>query len=325
MSSDEPMQALWLQDGELSLREVPRPSPPAGEALVRVRLTGVCGTDLEQRQGYAGFEGIPGHEFVGEILQAPGATEREGQRVVGDINASCGDCPTCRAGRPTHCPHRTVLGIVGRHGAFAEYLTLPLRNLHPVPDDVPDEVAVFTEPLAAALQVLEQLHVRPTQRVFVIGAGRLGQLLAQVLALTGCDLRVVARHPAQRRILAARSIPTLDPATDPLPTAQIDVAVEATGSPDGFRLARQAVRPRGTVVLNSTFRGELTLDPASVVVDELTLMASRCGPFPPALRLLAAGQVATAPLVEARYPLAEALAAFEHATRPAAFKVLVQP
>jgi threonine dehydrogenase-like Zn-dependent dehydrogenase len=331
---DEPMRALWLEDGALSVREVPRPSPPEGEALVRVRLAGVCGTDLEQRQGYADFTGIPGHEFVGEIVavEAPGssdAAKQVGQRVVGDINAACRQCPTCRAGRPTHCPSRTVLGIVGRHGAFADFLTLPLANLHPVPPTVPDEVAVFTEPLAAALRVLEQMHVRPTHRVLVIGAGRLGQLLAQVLALTGCDLQVVARYPVQRRILSARAIPslTLDPHSQSpsLPTGEMDLAVEATGSPDGFWLARRAVRPRGTVVLNSTFRGELALDLASLVVDEITLAASRCGPFPPALRLLAAGHVETAPLLEARYPLAEALAAFEHAARPGAFKVLLQP
>lgn len=243
--------------------------------------------------------------------------------MVGDINAACGDCPTCRAGRPTHCPNRTVLGIVDRPGAFADYLTLPLANLHPVPDALPDDAAVFTEPVAAALEVLEQVHVRPTDRVVVVGAGRLGQLIAQVLALTGCDLRVVAKHHRQITALSTRGIRCAAP--DEVSSRGMDLVVEATGSPDGFALACALVRPRGVVVLNSTYAGLTQVDVSALVVDEITLVASRCGPFPPALRLLAAGHVEPHLLIEARYGLEDAVAAFDHATRSGAFKVLVTP
>ncbi|RMF42004.1 MAG: alcohol dehydrogenase, partial [Anaerolineae bacterium] len=183
------MNALYLSNRTLTYRtDLPMPEPPPGEALIRVRLAGICATDLELVRGYYPFDGIPGHEFVGVVEHAPDAPQWEGRRVVGEINAACGACAQCREGRPTHCEQRTVLGIIGRNGAFAEYLTLPLANLHPVPDDVTDEQAVFTEPLAAALEVLQQVHIHPTDRVLVVGAGRLGQLIAWTLALTGCDL-----------------------------------------------------------------------------------------------------------------------------------------
>ena len=316
------MRCLWLQDQTLTLRDgLPTPTPAAGEALIRVRLAGVCGTDLELLRGYYPFAGIPGHEFVGEVLESPEPSLR-GRRVVGEINAACGSCPTCRAGRPTHCEQRTVLGIVGRHGAFAEYLTLPLENLHPVPSSVPDEAAVFCEPLAAALQVLWQVHVRPTDRVLVLGAGRLGQLAAQVLALTGCQLQVVARHPHQRQLLERQQIPTLDPAE--VAPAAADLVLEATGDPAGFELARRAVRPRGTMVLKSTYARQLKIDVSALVVDEITLVASRCGDFAPALRLLQRRRVDPGPLIEARYPLAQGLEALDHAAREGAMKVLLE-
>lgn len=316
------MRCLWLQDQTLTLRDgLPTPTPAAGEALIRVRLAGVCGTDLELLRGYYPFAGIPGHEFVGEVLESPEPSLR-GRRVVGEINAACGSCPTCRAGRPTHCEQRTVLGIVGRHGAFAEYLTLPLENLHPVPSSVPDEAAVFCEPLAAALQVLWQVHVRPTDRVLVLGAGRLGQLAAQVLALSGCQLQVVARHPHQRQLLERQQIPTLDPAE--VAPAAADLVLEATGDPAGFELARRAVRPRGTMVLKSTYARQLKIDVSALVVDEITLVASRCGDFAPALRLLQRRRVDPGPLIEARYPLAQGLEALDHAAREGAMKVLLE-
>ncbi len=316
------MHALLL-DQELGLVEdYPTPQIPPGEALIRVKLAGVCNTDLELVKGYMQFQGIPGHEFVGMVERAPGAEEWQGRRVVGDINAACGKCPTCRAGRPTHCPHRTTLGIAGRDGAFAEYLTLPTRNLLPVPASLPDEIAVFTEPLAAACEILQQVHVRPTDRVVVLGDGKLGLLCAQTLALTGCDLTVVGHHREKLDLLARRGIPTAldDASVEP----GADLIVEATGQPGGYAAARRLVRPRGTIVLKSTYHGSLETNLTIVVVDEVTLVGSRCGPFAPALRLLERGLVDVIPLIQARYPLNQALAAFEHAARPGTLKVLVE-
>lgn len=317
------MQAVWLENESLSFREaVPIPSPPPGEALVHVRLAGICATDLELVHGYYPFTGILGHEFVGEVAQAPGWPELEGKRVVGEINAACGECSTCRLGNPTHCEQRTVLGITNRHGAFAGYLTLPVENLHPVPASVTDEAAVFTEPLAAALEIQEQNHIRPTDRVLVIGAGRLGQLIAQTLALTGCDLQVVARHAYQRQLLASRGIRHI-PEGRAL-EKKMDLVVEATGSAAGFNLARQAVRPRGAIVLKSTYKGEINVNFSSIVVEEITLLGSRCGPFPPALRLLETRQVDPTPLITERFPLSEALQAFDRAGQPGVLKVLLE-
>lgn len=318
------MQAVWLENHALNLRrDIPLPVPPAGEALVRVRLAGICATDLELVKGYYPYQGVLGHEFVGEVVEASGAPELVGQRVVGEINAACGACPACLAGRRTHCEQRSVLGIVNRHGAFAEFLVLPLENLHPVSALVADEAAVFTEPLAAALEIQQQVHILPTDRVLVIGAGRLGQLIAQTLALTGCDLQVVARHRYQSEILQARGISTL--AEEDLPEKKIDVVVEATGTTAGFGMARQAVRPRGVVVLKSTYKGELQVNFSSIVVDELTLVGSRCGPFPPALHLLEKKQVDPTPLITACYPLSEALPALQAAAQPGVLKVLIRP
>lgn len=319
------MDGIWLEDRALSLcKDLPRPDPPPGEALIQVRLAGICATDLELVRGYYPFRGIPGHEFVGEVTEAPADPSWVGKRVVGEINAVCGSCPTCIAGRPNHCEQRDVLGIIDRHGAFAQYLTLPLANLHPVPDDLADESAVFCEPLAAALQVLEQVQVRPSDRVLVVGAGRLGQLLAQVIAATGCTLEVVARHENQLRLLLQRGITPLAP--DGLEQSQADVVVEASGSADGFELALEAVRPRGTIVLKSTYHGKLSTNLTKVVVDEVIVIGSRCGPFPQALRLLQRPElVDPVPLIEARYPLSDGIAAFEHAARPGALKVLLVP
>ncbi len=322
--SEFPMQAVWLDDRRLSIREdVNIPVPEAGEALVRVRLAGVCGTDLELARGYYPFVGIPGHEFVGEVVEAPPDPGLIGRRVVGEINVVCGHCQSCRAGRSTHCEQRSVLGLRGRQGAFAEYLALPTENLHLVPDGVPDEAAVFAEPLAAALEIQEQVAVRPGDRVLVVGAGRLGQLIAQTLALAGCDLAVVARHRGQKGLLAERGIPVA--VEDELPARRFDLVVEATGSPSGFDLARRAVRPRGTLVLKSTYRGELGVDFSSLVVDEITLMGSRCGPFGAALRLLERKAVDPLGLIEAEFPLARGLEAFDQAARPGVLKVLVRP
>ena len=317
------MKALWLQDRELSLRDVPVPDAAStGEALIRVRLSGICGTDLELVRGYYPYTGVLGHEFVGEVVEAPDATW-VGARVVAEINDACGSCDTCRAGRPTHCEARTVLGIAGRDGAHAEFVRLPLGNLHRVPEAVRDEAAGFTEPLAAAIEILQQVHVTSTDRVLLVGAGRLGQLVAQVLALTGADLHVVARHDSQRALLRARGVATVE-APD-VARGSFDLVVEATGSPSGLDLARSAVRPRGTLVLKSTYAGEVTLDLSSFVVDEITVVGSRCGPFAPALRMLERGEVDPVPLIAERFPLAKAVEAMGRAAESGVMKVLLEP
>ena len=317
------MQALTF-DGTLRLRnDLPIPQPPPGEALVRTRLAGICNTDLEIVRGYLNFCGVLGHEFVGEVVQAPSAPQLIGQRVVGEINAWCGTCATCRRGDLTHCPHRTTLGIAGRDGVMAEYFTLPEHLLRRVPDNVADAAAVFTEPLAAALEITDRLHIRPTQRVVVLGDGKLGLLIGQVLQLTGCDLLVVGRHPENLVLLERRGIATALTGNAPASTA--DVVVEATGSADGFAAARQLVRPRGILVLKSTYHGQVSLDLSMVVVDEVTLSGSRCGPFPPALRLLEQHLVDVQLLINRVYPLGEGLAAFDHARTPGVLKVLLSP
>jgi threonine dehydrogenase-like Zn-dependent dehydrogenase len=315
------MTGLCLDGGPFLRSDLPVLAGGSDEALVRVRLAGVCGTDLALLRGYVPFRGVMGHEFVGEIAAAAGAPERVGERVVGEINVVCGCCSACRSGRSSHCERREVLGIRGRDGAFAEYLTLPLQNLHAVPDNVPDEAAVFTEPLAAALQITRQVHIDPTQRVLVVGAGRLGQLVAGVLLLTGCELAVVARRARQRALLADAGIRWL--AEDAVPAASFDVVVEASGAPGGLALARRALRACGTLVLKSTYAGDVPVDLAALVVDEITVVGSRCGPFAPALRLLAQGLVDPTPLIDERLPLAQAPTALHRAAEPEVMKVLI--
>lgn len=316
------MKAL-VYDGELRLvGDYPRPKPLPGEALVRVKLAGICNTDLEITRGYMDFHGVLGHEFVGVVEACAGTPELIGQRVVGEINTACGNCPTCLAGRPTHCPHRTTLGIWGRDGAFAEFLTLPVVNLHPVPDRVSDREAVFTEPLAAACEILEQVHLHPTDRVVVLGDGKLGLLVAQVLGLTGCDLRVVGRHAEKLAILQRQGIPTI--LADEARQVQADVVVDCTGHPDGFLAARAMVRPRGMLVLKSTFHGINQVNLTALVVDEVQLVGSRCGPFAPALRLLARKLIDVEPLIDAVYPMDKAVAAFERANTKGTLKILLE-
>lgn len=315
------MKALWLENNQLQLRsDVPIPEPLPGEALVRVVRAGICNTDLELLRGYYPYTGILGHEFVGVVEQGP--KQLVGVRVVGEINAVCGECRFCRSGQPTHCENRTVLGIVNRNGAFAEYLTLPSANLHPVPDNVPTDVATFTEPVAAALEIQQQVPVRPDDRVLVVGDGKLGQLVAQTLALTGCDLLVVGRHRNKLDYLAARGIKTglADVVTD----RAFDLSVECTGNPEGFAIARRALRPRGTLVLKSTYAGHLTFDASSLVVDEITLIGSRCGPFPQALQVISQEQVDVKYLIQSHYPLDEAIAAFDRAQERGILKVLLE-
>ncbi|MGD2096601.1 MAG: alcohol dehydrogenase catalytic domain-containing protein [Desulfobacterales bacterium] len=321
------MRAVWLENQLLSFRkDVPVPELLEGEALVKVRLAGICGTDLELVKGYYPYCGIPGHEFVGEIVQAPAAPRRIGQRVVGDINVACGECPDCRAARREHCQNRRVLGIKNCNGAFADYLSLPLQNLIPVPETVPDEAAVFTEPLAAALQIQQQIRVKDADSVLVIGAGRLGQLIAQSLASVAAQLTVVARHQSQQALLAAHDIDWIR--ENGIRDRSFNIVIEATGSPAGFALARRAVRPRGTIVLKSTYRNDdgskWPVQLSSLVVDEITLVGSRCGPVAAALDQLEKQQVDPTGLIVKRYFLDDALAAFEDAATPGALKILFQ-
>ncbi|MBS0018515.1 MAG: alcohol dehydrogenase catalytic domain-containing protein [Arthrospira sp. SH-MAG29] len=314
------MKAVWLENQQLELRtDIPTPTPPPGEALVRVLRAGICNTDLELLRGYYPYQGIPGHEFVGMVEQGP--PNLLGRRVVGEINAACGKCRFCLTQQPTHCENRTVLGIVNRNGAFADYLTLPVQNLHLVPHSVSTDAATFTEPIAAALEIQQQLSIHPQWRVLVVGDGKLGQLIAQTLALTGCDLLAVGRHRHKLELLENRGIKT--GLADAVVDRSFDLAVECTGNPEGFKIARRSLRSRGILVLKSTYAGDLTIDISSLVVDEIALLGSRCGPFVPALELLAEFRVDVEPLIEAKYSLDEAIAAFNHAQKRGTLKVLV--
>lgn len=314
------MKAVWLENNQIKLTDVQQPVRP-DEALIKIRMAGICSTDLELVKGYYPYTGILGHEFVGEVVSAPDVVW-VGQRVVGEINAVCGTCEACLNGRSTHCENRTVLGIADRNGVFAEYTSLPLKNLYRVPDSVPDEQAVFVEPLAAALEIQEQIKLQKTDRVLLIGAGRLGQLIAQTLALTGCDLHVVARSLPAQQLLAARGIKVITESD--IKSQKWDVVIEATGSTDGFTLARRAVRPRGTMVLKSTYKGDMNVNISSIVVDEITVLGSRCGPFEPALRLLETREVDPSVLISDQYKLNDAIKAFEKAAQPGVLKVLLE-
>jgi threonine dehydrogenase-like Zn-dependent dehydrogenase len=317
------MQALWLENQALKMRDVPVPALAEEQALIRMRLAGICSTDLELLQGYYPFSGIPGHEFVGQVVSSPSDPSWEGKRVVGDINIACGKCEMCQSGVPSHCMHRKTLGIHDWPGVFSEYLVLPLRNLHLVPDTLPDEVAVFTEPTAAACEILEQININPKDRLLIIGAGRLGQLVAQVLQTTGCDLFVVIRHQKQKELLRQNNIPS--GTIEEINSIQYDVIIEATGSSEGLLLAKELIRPRGKIVLKSTYKGEISLNISPFVVDEVTLIGSRCGPFQPALKLLSEKKVNPLPLIDAVYPLHQAEQAFEHASKPGVLKILIKP
>lgn len=316
------MRALWLELGELRFRdEVPAPEPADGEALVRVLAAGICGTDAELAAGLYPFTGILGHEFVGVVEQGP--AKLAGRRVVGEINVACGHCTYCRTRLPKHCLNREALGIRRRHGAFADYLTLPTANLHPVPDATSTESAVFTEPLAAALDVARQIRLRRRDRVLVVGAGKLGQLVARVLAGRTQRLDVAARHPHQRERVHAVADEVVAP--DLVEPRAYDVAVECTGRAAGLELGLSALRARGTLVMKSTYHGPAALDAARVVVDEIRLVGSRCGPFPKALEALGSGALEVTTLIDGRYPLEQGLEAFEYSREPGVLKVLLTP
>ncbi|MFN0057916.1 MAG: alcohol dehydrogenase catalytic domain-containing protein [Planctomycetota bacterium] len=318
------MRGLFFQDGLCRYREdLPTPDA-ADECLVRVVKAGVCATDLALLRGYMGFRGVPGHEFVGVALTGP----LKGARVVGEINASCGQCDACASPHvgPRHCPRRTVLGILGRAGCFAERISLPSANLQPVPTTISDDAAVFTEPVAAALAIKEQVAYERGQRALVVGDGRLGLLCANVLALDGLEVTLAGRHPAHAELL----VPGVTHVTGLVeehgrPAERgYDLAVEATGNPQLLARVCEFVRPRGTVVIKTTSEKRAELDLAPIVVNELTLVGSRCGRFEPALVLLASGRLPVERMIAARYPLADGAAALEHASRPGTLKVIIE-
>ena len=306
-------------DGELRLaHDQPLPTVPANEALVKIHMAGICNTDIEITRGYKGFNGILGHEFVGTVVECADA-RWVGRRIVGEINAACRTCPTCLRGDDPHCPNRTTVGIYKRAGAMADYISLPIDCLHEVPADVTDAQAVFTEPLAAALEIIQQTHLRPTDRVALVGDGKLGLLIAQVLRLPGCEVTMVGRHPERWDLLHRQGIATCRPEQA---EGWYDVVVDVTGNPEGLKTSRRLVRPRGRLVMKSTVAAETQLDLTMLVVDEIQLIGSRCGPFPAALRLLQRGLIETAPLITATYALDDAMAAF--AASRGALKVLLQ-
>jgi threonine dehydrogenase-like Zn-dependent dehydrogenase len=315
------MKALFWDGRILSLKEShPSPAPARDYALVRVRLAGICSTDLQIFKGYMGFRGIPGHEFVGEVVDGPAVVN--GKRVVGEINFACGRCEFCRRGLGRHCPKRQVMGILGADGCFAEVVAVPVRNLHVVPDGVADEEAVFTEPLAAALEILDQVEIDFTREVLVFGDGKLGLLCAQAVALTGASVTLVGRHPEKLARVKKHGVRTVI-LSDWRPQ-RADVVIDATGSTAGLEMALGAVRPRGTLVLKSTVADEHKLSLAPLVINETTVVGSRCGLFPPALDALAQKKVEVTPLIEKIYPLTEALDAVAYTGRPGACKVLLK-
>ncbi len=322
------MRAWVVADTFTYRGDYPKPEPPPGEALIRVVRAGICNTDLEILKGYFGFRGVLGHEFVGVVEalnpapHCPPPHVAVGDRVVGEINCvSCDSLSRTYAERAQD-PTRTTLGIDRRDGVFADYTVLPIMNLHRVPEGVSDDEAVFVEPLAAACQILEQVHLRPTDRVAVLGDGKLGLLCAQVIAAASpCDLTVIGKHENKLALARARGIATRF--VEQAPLRSYDVVVECTGSPAGFEHARQLLRPRGTLVLKSTYQGLPQVNLTMVVVDEITVVGSRCGPFAAALRLLEQHRVDVLPLIHARYPLEAAHQALEHAQRPGVLKVLL--
>lgn len=316
------MKAL-VWDGEaLSLDpQRARPEIPPGWARLKVRCAGICSTDEQILKGYMDFKGVPGHEFVGEVLEGP--DELIGKRVTCEINFACGECEPCRRGMGRHCPTRTVLGILGADGAFAEEVAAPVANLRVVPDAVSDEQAVFAEPLAAAFEILEQVHLEPGARAVVLGDGKLGQLCAQVLHLSGASVELVGKHPG--KLEHAGTLGMKVTLLDEFEEAPARLVVEATGSEKGLEMAMRVVEPRGTLVLKSTVAASHELSLAPLVINEVTVVGSRCGRFEPALQALAQGRVSVEPMIHGEFPLEEGLQAFERARERGVLKVLLRP
>jgi len=316
------MQVVYIENGQVTLRKAQRPWRPEKFVMLRLLVGGICNTDLELQRGYYGFSGIPGHEFVAEVVEAD-TGELLGKRVVGEINLGCTHCEWCRKGLGRHCPQRTVLGILNQPGAFAEFFVLPERNLHVLPDSIPAEHAVFTEPLAAACEILDQVNIPPGETIAVLGDGKLGLLIAQVLDAHGYPVRQFGRHWEKLRIAAAAGIMT-ELTDGQLPVAEFDWVVDATGDPAGLRAAASMARPRGTVILKSTVHGLTPVDTAPVVVNELTLIGSRCGRFELALPLLEHELIRVEEMITGRFKLADAPQAFARAAERGAMKVLLE-
>lgn len=317
------MKALVF-DGTLRfVDDYPAPVPVPGEARIKVTMAGICDTDMQITKGYLGFAGVLGHEFVGIVDDVNGPDQGLiGRRVVGEINIACGVCEYCSKGLGRHCPSRTTLGIDGRDGAFAEYVTLPLSCLHPLPASLSDEDAVFTEPLAACFEILEQVHIRPTERILVLGDGKLGLLAAAVLRLTHADVLLVGKH--EEKLAIARTLGINALGLDASDRGRLwDVVIDTTGSATGFGTALSQVRPRGTIVLKTTVADGTQLNLSPLVIDEITVVGSRCGPFGPALQHLSQGLIDVRQLVSAVYPFTDALSAFEAASRPDSLKILL--
>lgn len=313
------MRAVHLTGQEVTFRDdYPEPEPGPNDVIVRVIRAGICETDLQLMQGYMGFEGVLGHEFVGIAESGPLA----GQRVVGEINCSCYDCPTCRSGLPTHCPNRSVIGILNHDGAFADRIAVPQKNLHAVPDSLSTDVAVFVEPVAAAFQILRQQLVQRGQSVVVLGDGRLGNLCAQVLNNFGCNVTVVGKHESKLAVLGELGIATVR-LDDAQPKRETDIVVDCTGSPTGLPTALQFVRPWGKVILKTTVAGEQTLALAPIVIDEVSVIGSRCGPFPDAIAGLTDGIVHVEPLISGRYSLNDGAEALQVTASQPVLKVLL--
>jgi alcohol dehydrogenase len=314
--------SVHIEAGRVEIRDLPRPERPEGFALLRLIAGGICNTDLELQRGYYGFAGTPGHEFVGEVVSA-GTAALVGRRVVGEINLACHACSWCARGLERHCPDRSVLGIVRQPGAFSEFFVLPEANLRLVPDSLSTEAAVFTEPVAAACEILDQVAIPPGGRVAVLGDGKLGLLIAQVLQSSGCHVHQFGRHASKLRIAAARGV-TTEIAGENLPEAEYEWVVEATGSPAGLRAAVAMVQPRGTVILKSTVHGEVALDTAPVIVNEITLVGSRCGRFEPALEVLERGVIDVESMISGKLPLNRAPEAFARAAEAGVIKILME-
>jgi threonine dehydrogenase-like Zn-dependent dehydrogenase len=316
------MQALYWNGNELVFeRSYRAPVVDKSAALIKVHLAGICSTDLQIFKGYMDFKGVPGHEFIGSVSEGP--SELIGKRVVGEINFGCGDCDACRHDLSRHCPNRRVMGILNADGAFAEYVSVPVTNLHIVPESVSDEEAVFTEPLAAAFEILTQIQLDPGDEVLVLGDGKLGILCAQTLRLTGAKVTALGKHADKLALIKKSGIRTIE--LKGWQPRLFDVVVEATGSASGLELALSAVRPRGTLILKSTIAGNHQVSLAPIVIHEINVIGSRCGPFPQAIEALTAKQISVTPLIERIYSLNAGLAAIDHAARPGVRKILLRP
>ncbi len=324
------MQAAVFENRGVSMVEQEQPRPEPGQALVRVLAAGICRTDLELLAGYHHFRGVAGHEFVGRVEAAPERPGLVGRRVVADINIGCGKCPPCQAGDPRHCPRRRVIGIRRWPGAFAHYLLVPVQNLHPLPPEISDIQAVFSEPLAAALQVSQQVHITAQTRLAVLGDGKLGLLAALALRHYTPGLVLLGHHRERLKLAAAQGVETLllPPGAEgqgrPAGREPFDLVVEATGRNQGLVQALELVRPRGVVALKTTSHLPATLELSRLVVNEITLLGSRCGDMAQALDFLRQRRLEVEPLVEAVYPFAQFPQALEHAGRPGAGKIVLR-